>query len=77
MYVHFKNKCSYTNEERRGGPEEGGDGAQVGGLLDDVQLLVPHLEDLLLERRLPRIQLQHLSHTRYGMNVPGKSNTHV
>ena len=49
-----------TDQEWRACPDEGGPGVEVSGLFQDTQLLVPDRQDLLLERQLPGVQLQHL-----------------
>ncbi len=49
-----------THQEGRAGPDEGRAGVEVGGVLKHPELLVADREDLLLERQLPRVQLQHL-----------------
>ena len=50
-----------TDQKGSARPRERVDGADVGERPQSFQLLVSDDVDLLLERQLPRVQLQHLS----------------
>ena len=55
---HEKSKnSSTTHHEGRTGEDEGGEGIEIGGLLEHPDLLMSDGEHLLLEGGLPRVQL--------------------
>ena len=56
----------------RAGPDEGGDGLEVRGLQQHVQLLPPDRQHFVLERQLPRIQLENLAN-KYTFSVRNDS----
>ena len=60
MLAHW---AASTHHEGGARPDEPVEGVQQGRLLQHPDLLGPNVKHLLLEGRLPRVQLQHLART--------------
>lgn len=58
--THETTQKAIRYHEGRAGPGHGGESAEIRRLTQHIQLLLPDLQDLLLEGHFPGVELQHL-----------------